>query len=104
MRKAARSAVAAAVALRRCGSSDARTSTRAWPSDKPRARVLACAVSPLLAAPVAERATAQSVPPRDSAAHAASALRPGDVVRVRIWREPDFSGDFTVNESGVVTL
>jgi protein involved in polysaccharide export with SLBB domain len=81
MRKAARSAVASAVALR-----------------------LVCAVSLLLAATVAERATAQSVPPGDSAAHASSALRPGDVVRVRIWREPDFSGDFTVNESGVVTL
>lgn len=31
-------------------------------------------------------------------------LRPGDVIRLRIWREPDFSGDFTVDESGVVVL
>jgi polysaccharide biosynthesis/export protein VpsN len=34
----------------------------------------------------------------------AAALRPGDVVRLRIWREPDLSGDFQVNETGVVVL
>ena len=34
----------------------------------------------------------------------ALALRPGDLVRLRIWREPDLSGDFPVNESGVVVL
>ena len=27
-------------------------------------------------------------------------LRPGDVVRLRIWREPDMSGDFAVDEIG----
>ena len=31
-------------------------------------------------------------------------LRPGDVIRLRVWREPDFSGDFSVDESGVVVL
>lgn len=31
-------------------------------------------------------------------------LRPGDVIRLRIWREPDLSGDFPVDESGVATL
>jgi polysaccharide biosynthesis/export protein len=31
-------------------------------------------------------------------------LRPGDVVRLRIWREPDLSGDFTINEQGDVVL
>lgn len=34
----------------------------------------------------------------------ALALRPGDAVRLRIWREPDLSGDFPVNESGTVVL
>lgn len=29
-------------------------------------------------------------------------LRPGDVVRLNIWREPDMSGDFTVDEAGMV--
>ena len=31
-------------------------------------------------------------------------LRPGDVVRLSIWREPDFSGEFTVDRSGVVVF
>ncbi|HEX2094465.1 MAG TPA: polysaccharide biosynthesis/export family protein [Longimicrobiaceae bacterium] len=31
-------------------------------------------------------------------------LRPGDVIRVAIWREEDLSGDFPVNERGVVVL
>ncbi|MGH7459188.1 MAG: polysaccharide biosynthesis/export family protein [Longimicrobiaceae bacterium] len=31
-------------------------------------------------------------------------LRPGDVVKVTIWREEDLSGDFPVNQSGTVTL
>ena len=31
-------------------------------------------------------------------------LRPGDIVRLRIWREPDLSGDFPVDETGVVTF
>ena len=35
---------------------------------------------------------------------ASSVLRPGDVLRLRIWREPDLSGEFTIDERGVVTL
>ncbi len=31
-------------------------------------------------------------------------LRPGDVVRLRIWREPDLSGDFPVDEAGMVVF
>jgi polysaccharide export outer membrane protein len=31
-------------------------------------------------------------------------LLPGDLVRLRIWREPDLSGDFQVDEQGVVVL
>lgn len=31
-------------------------------------------------------------------------LRPGDVVRLAIWREPDFSGEFTVDRSGVIVF
>lgn len=34
----------------------------------------------------------------------AEALRPGDIVRLRIWREPEMSGDFTVNENGDAVL
>lgn len=31
-------------------------------------------------------------------------LRPGDVVRLRIWREPDLSGEYTIDYDGVVVL
>lgn len=31
-------------------------------------------------------------------------LRPGDAVRVQVWRESDLSGTFTVDDRGVVTL
>lgn len=31
-------------------------------------------------------------------------LVPGDVIRIAIWREPDLSGEFLVDEQGVVTL
>ena len=34
----------------------------------------------------------------------AATPHPGDIVRVRIWREPDLSGEFPVNELGEVTL
>lgn len=32
------------------------------------------------------------------------ALQPGDAIQVRIWREPDLSGDFHVNEEGDVVI
>jgi protein involved in polysaccharide export with SLBB domain len=31
-------------------------------------------------------------------------VRPGDVVRLKIWQEPGLSGDFTVNETGTVVI
>lgn len=43
------------------------------------------------------RATAQRAPDPASAV-----LRPGDKIRVRIWREPDLSGEFTLPVDGVV--
>ncbi len=33
-----------------------------------------------------------------------SSLRPGDVLRLRIWREPDLSGDFPIDETGQAIL
>jgi protein involved in polysaccharide export with SLBB domain len=47
-------------------------------------------------AQVASRNIARS----DSAAFA----KPGDVVRLKIWREPDMSGDYTVDATGIATL
>ena len=32
------------------------------------------------------------------------ALHPGDVIRLQIWREPDLSGDFPVDQRGIVTF
>lgn len=40
--------------------------------------------------------------PDDRAATAG--LLPGDIVRLKIWREPDLSGDFSVDQTGVVTF
>ena len=34
----------------------------------------------------------------------AASLQPGDVLRLRIWREPDLSGDYPVDEKGSVVL
>ncbi len=31
-------------------------------------------------------------------------LAPGDMLRIAVWREPDMSGDFLVDELGIVTL
>jgi len=48
---------------------------------------------------------AQESPTTSSSAEAAgAALKPGDVVRLKIWRETDLSGDFLVDERGTVTL
>lgn len=48
---------------------------------------------------------AQSTPPAaTAAAQPTGVLLPGDLVRLRIWREPDLSGDFQVDEQGTVVL
>lgn len=63
-------------------------------------------VLPALAA--AQTAADSSTPPVQVASaennSPTTALRPGDVLRLKIWREPDLSGDFTVDESGAATL
>ena len=41
---------------------------------------------------------------RAGGATTGDALRPGDVVRLRIWREPDLSGEFPIDETGVAVL
>lgn len=35
---------------------------------------------------------------------AGAELRAGDIVRLRIWREPDLSGDFQISEQGVAVF
>jgi protein involved in polysaccharide export with SLBB domain len=48
--------------------------------------------------------SAQGQNASDSVMDAADNLRPGDVLRLRIWREPDLSGDFPVDTHGRVVL
>lgn len=65
------------------------------------------AVLPLALLGLAAPAVSQAQPGTDSAGPAAvgdDPARPGDVVRLRIWREPELSGDFPVEEDGVVVL
>ena len=68
------------------------------------ALLLAALLSVAGATPLA----AQGLPAGSATASAAQAaapgLIPGDVVRVRVWREPDLSGDFAVDENGTVVL
>jgi len=52
-------------------------------------------------------ACSSSPPPRTAPADAAEpdlGLRPGDAVHVQVWREEDLSGEFTIDDRGVVTL
>lgn len=67
---------------------------------------LAFGLAIFLAAPPASNAQSSTTePPRLSAKAATSQiLRPGDLVRIRIWREPDLSGDYPVDESGMVVF
>lgn len=59
--------------------------------------LLMVSVALLLAAPLAAQDGTSSDLSNDR-------LRPGDVVQLRIWREPDMSGQFVVDESGVVVF
>lgn len=48
---------------------------------------------------LAAQATAQTATATDN-----EPLLPGDVIRVNVWREPDWNGDFTVQEDHTVAL
>ena len=82
----------------------ARVWCRAWPP------VFASVLMPILAVGV----MSQSITGCSRAARApvspvatgtdALVIRPGDVVRLRIWREPDLSGEFPVDDQGIATL
>jgi len=64
------------------------------------------AASPGLAVAQTSYATAKT-PPQSSTRDTVlgqSRLEPGDVIRLRIWREPDLSGEFPVDESGTAVF
>lgn len=64
---------------------------------------LAIAALPI-ATPVEVPAQVPSHVATPNVRHAPGAVRPGDEVQVRIWREPELSGDFNVDEAGVVVF
>ena len=59
-------------------------------------------IAPLLLQPSFARA--QESGAAASVDTSGSTLKPGDVVRLKIWREPDLSGDFVVDEHGIVVV
>ena len=61
-------------------------------------------LSLILLAALAPALSAQTAPNTAVAAGSQGVLRSGDLVRLKIWREPDLSGDFQVNESGEVVF
>ncbi len=68
------------------------------------------AVASTASAPAPTPQSAQQSAPRPVARPALAAaprrdvLYPGDIVRLRIWREPDLSGDFDVSAQGVAVF
>jgi polysaccharide export outer membrane protein len=59
-------------------------------------------LTPLIIASIGACASTQP-PPERSAVYTLDVL-PGDAVKVSVWREPDLSGTFTVDDRGIVTL
>jgi len=55
-------------------------------------------------APGSARPAAAQTAPREPVRLASATLRPGDVLRLKIWREPDWSGDYQVDETGKAVL
>lgn len=52
-------------------------------------------------------ACSSAPPPATASANGVEAdlgLRPGDAVSVEVWREPDLTGTFTVDDRGIVTV
>jgi len=49
-------------------------------------------------------ACSSSPPLSQNLSPSAAGVRPGDVISVKVWREPDYSGDFAVDARGRVTL
>src|SRR5207244_7038612 len=58
----------------------------------------------LVFAPCCVRAQTQAAAPVETTSAPTSILRPGDLVKLKIWREPDLSGEFPVGTDGVVVF
>jgi polysaccharide export outer membrane protein len=69
-----------------------------------RIRFLSLVAVLTLPLPAAAQAMTDARPAAASRDTLADALRPGDVVRLRVWREADLTGEFAVDETGLVVL
>lgn len=93
----------------KCTAADMRGSVAPMPARGLRLRLVALALIGGLGSAVGQPVLAQAMASlpvmtlRDSTA-SAYRLRPGDVLRLRIWREPELSGEFPVDESGRVNF
>ena len=67
-------------------------------------RITICAAAISLANAHLTVVHAQSATMNTAHTDSSTFVRAGDVVRLRIWREPDMSGDFAVDAKGIVTL
>lgn len=67
--------------------------------------VAVATAAPVASAP-AQHAASVAAAPAVAPVHAGpiDSIRAGDVIRLRIWREPDLSGEFPVDVQGQVTL
>jgi polysaccharide biosynthesis/export protein len=75
-------------------------------SPRPRAVVLVLLAAALVAADGvwARSAAQQATTPVAATVDRADVLRPGDIVRLNVWREETFSGEYMVDGSGRVVL
>ncbi len=78
------------------------TTRRATPSFALAVLLSACSV--LASAQQPEPSTRPPAATVSDARSAALVPRAGDIIRVRVWREPDLSGDFQVSESRMLVL
>ena len=70
-----------------------------------RAGLIRCALFATAAStPLGSLSAQADVTGPPAAADSANLVQPGDMIRLKIWREPDMSGDVTVDEQGVATL
>ena len=66
-------------------------------------RCIVCLALVCLAAPAGAQQRSTAAAPSDPA-EASPGVRPGDIVRVWVWREKDYSGEFPVEARGSVVL
>jgi protein involved in polysaccharide export with SLBB domain len=76
---------------------------RRWARPAPSLALLLGAVLAAGVPGAAQTAGEPAAAPAPAAAHG-DAPRPGDLIRLRVWREPDYSGEFEVSVDGVAVF